>query len=316
MKKIYFLLTSIIIVFFAGLLSSCDYLLPAPLGRNNPFDDEAQIGRFSVAVSGSDSMVTNWDWHDALSTIEDKRVIDRIRIVHQKNSRPTSRNPLNPDNVQEFTSTSNWFYNWTGLKNDKDHHFALYAHEKSGLWLSPKYIETYLDSSVQDNNYTLNSDDLLGSKDPEEFKVYKVGETPYTVTDVSNMSVPGFVAGDYAILEFDVNDTIYFDQFLLHVSNINTPATDEDLTIYAIKKDSQSITDWADLISDSTIDYEFSLSMQVTVSGGSFQSIDISEIANRMSLYYSHAIAIYVNNAFDVDVSQWTIDTHFWGNNY
>lgn len=314
MKKIYFLLTSIIIVFFAGLLSSCDYLLPAPLGRNNPFDDEAQIGRFSVAVSGSDSMVTNWDWHDALSTIEDKRVIDRIRIVHQKNSRPTSRNPLNPDNVQEFTSTSNWFYNWTGLKNDKDHHFALYAHEKSGLWLSPKYIETYLDSSVQDNNVSLYS--ASSPSNSTEFRVYEV-LNPFTppAADVATNSTYSWNAGSFLVMEFNINETIFFDKFLLQLKN-SAPGSDIDLTIYVIKKDLQHIANWEDMVSANTIDYDSVLIRQVTNEAGANQTFEISEIANRMSLYYSHAIAIYVNNAFDVDVSQWTIDTHFWGNNY
>ncbi|MCD6397076.1 MAG: hypothetical protein J7L71_06015 [Spirochaetaceae bacterium] len=299
----------ILIIVFSGFFSSCDYLLPAPLGRNNPFDNEAQIGRFNVAVSGSDSMVTNWDWHDALPTIADDRVIDKIRIVHQENSRPSSRNPLNPDNVQEFTSTSNWSYNWTSLKNDRDHHFALYAHEKSGLWLSPKYIDGYIDSFVQDNNIQLLP--VSPPSNPTEFILYEVTNLP-SKNDVTGTGPYAWSAGNFLILEFNINEIIYFDQFLLHLNN--TVVSTGNLTIYALKKDYQHITtNWADMVSDSTIDYDSAISRQITSLN---QVFDIPEAANSISLYYSHSIAIKVDTPLtSVNINAWTIDTHFWGNN-
>ncbi|MDA3938048.1 MAG: hypothetical protein PF693_01900 [Spirochaetia bacterium] len=315
MKRQLFIFIPLLLLLFTGFFVSCDFLLPAPLGRNNPFDDEAQIGRFNVAVSGTDSMVTNWDWHTALSSISDERVIDKIRIVHREGSRPTGIGLLFDENVQEYTSTSEWSFNWTDLKNDEDHYFALYAHEKGGLWLAPRYADKYLDSFVNDNNYIFYSDNLDANNDPEEFKIYKVSETPFTITDVSNMSAPGFAIGDYAILEFKIDQPVFFDSFLLHLNN-PVLGSDENLTIYSIEKDINQIFDWTALSSDNTLDYENSIDRLVTIIDGANQSIDISEIANRVSsLYYSRSIAIKVNDSFSVDVSLWTLDTHFWGNN-
>ena len=309
MKKIYFLLFSILILVFAGIFISCDILLPAPLGRNNPFDNEAQIGRFNSAVSGSDSMVTNWDWHDALSTIADKRVIDKIRIVHREGTRPTGIGLLFDNNVQEFTSTSNWSYNWTGLKNDKDHHFALYAHEKSGLWLSPKYTDGYIDPSVSDNNIPLFP--VSPPLNSNEFIVYKVFNPAFTPSDETNLGGVIINAGDFLVIEFNINQQIYFDQFLLHLQN--TVGATGNVTIYALKKDIQHIVDWVDMISNSTIDYKTAVTRQIT---STFQNIDIPEAANSIALYYSRSIAITVDSPLTVDINSWIIDTHFWGNNY
>ena len=68
------------------------------------------------------------------------------------------------------------------------------------------------------------------------------------------------------------------------------------------------------MISDASIDYDSAITRQVTIAGGADQSIDISEAANRMFMYDGRSIAISIDNFVNVDIMNWTIDTHFWGN--
>ncbi|MCK5674823.1 MAG: hypothetical protein KAH95_15695, partial [Spirochaetales bacterium] len=147
MKRLTLLLVSLFLIAVAGILISCDYLLPAPLGRDNPYDDEAQIGRFAVAASGPDSVVTVWDWRDPPSGIDKSRIIDKIRIVYGEGDPPLSKYPINPDNVIEYTSNADFSYEWKNLNEDRDHYFALYAHEKGGMWLAPKRADIWFDSN-------------------------------------------------------------------------------------------------------------------------------------------------------------------------
>ena len=313
MKRLWYILVPLTIIVFTGFFISCDFLLPAPLGRNNPYDDEAQIGRFNATVSGSDSIVTSWDWRDALPEIDDKRIIDKIRIVHSEGSRPASKYPINPEEVQEYTSNIEWQFNWTGLTQDREHYFALYAHEKGGMWLAPKYTEKYLDSFPQENFVTLWPNSPPNNWD--QFRVYEALNPPSTTPDVTNSGGYNWNAGSFLVLEFYSKEAKYFDQFLLHLQNL-VPGGDVDLTIYALKKDFLQLIDWADMISDDTIDYDSAISRQVTIIGGGNQAIDISEVVNRMSLHYSRSIAILVNTgSLSVDILNWSIDAHFWGYN-
>ncbi len=306
----------IVVLFSSLMLASCDFLLPAPLGRTNQEDNEAQISRFMGKVAGTDSIVTSWNWQSPLTSIESDRVIDKIRIVHGEGDPPVTMNPLDSNKVIEYTDPSEWSYIWTGLNGDKNQFFFLYAHEKGGQWLSPRTLEVPLGSSAKDSTFNFDSSDEISPYNSNEFKVFKVQETPFGVLEVSNSSAPGFLAGDIIVISFNINESVYFDQFTLNFNNISPPATDTGLVIYAIKSDLDSGFTWADLTSDNTLDYDFSIAGSFTVAGGPNQSIDIPEIANRMSLFYSWGLAIKLSDPLDVDVSMWTIDTHYWEEGY
>ncbi len=316
MKKISKYKILIAVLFTSLALVSCDFLLPAPLGRTNPEDNEAQISRFIGFVSGTDSIVTSWNWQKALSVIADDRVIDKIRIVHGEGDPPVTMDPLDSSTVIEYTDPSEWSFNWIGLNTDRDQFFSLYAHETGGQWLSPRTLELSLGNSVKDNYFTFYSSDGFSPYNNDEFKVFKVQETPFGVLEVSNSSAPGFLAGDIIIISFNINESVYFDQFTLYLNNISPPVTDTELNIYVIKDNLDTGFTWADLVSENTLDYDFFITRPFTVAGGAYQSIDIAEIANRMFLYYSGGIAIKLSDPLDVDVSAWSVDTHYWVEGY
>ncbi len=126
---------------------SCDLFFPAPVGRDNPEDDEVQIRNFSSLITGSDTITTVWDWRSPNPATSDSRIIEEIWIVHSENDMPLSRFPLNPDEVKKIKVTANWYVEWTNLKNDSEHYFALYARERGGTWLAPKYTDQFMDNN-------------------------------------------------------------------------------------------------------------------------------------------------------------------------
>ena len=312
MKRILFILLPLLLLIFTGVFISCDFLLPAPLGRNNPFDDEAQIGKFTLAPSGSDSIVTFWDWHDPLPIIDTDRVIDKIRIVHSKNNRPSGIGLLIDKNVQEYTNNIDWQFNWTGLSNDRDHYFALYAHEKGGLWLAPRHIYYYIDSSISDNNIQLFP--VSPPSDDTNFIVYEVLNPSFTPLDVTASIGYNWNAGNFLVLEFNFYESIYFDQFMLNLKN-TAPGLDVEVNIWVMKKKLDNVSDWTHFNSDDVLDFDSLTTRMVTIVDGADQTLDFSEIVNRFSVYYTKSIAITVNNSLTVDITNWYIDTHYWGEN-
>lgn len=143
------ILYPLILILSAVLFISCDLLFPAPLGRDNPLDDQVQIGGFKADASGPDSIITSWDWRNPAPGIDDSRIIDKIRIVYSENSPPSSKYPLDPDKLQKFDSPSGVKCEWTNLNSDEEHYFALYAHESGGVWLAPKTVKVWIDNSGQ-----------------------------------------------------------------------------------------------------------------------------------------------------------------------
>jgi hypothetical protein len=131
------------------LLLSCDLFLPAPLGRDNPEDDELQIYNFSSAVIGSDKITTVWDWRAPNPATDSSRIIEEIWIVHSVDNSTAGR-PLDSssEDVLVVTNTSNWEKEWVNLQSDKNHYFALYAKEAGGTWLAPVLTDQYLDNNT------------------------------------------------------------------------------------------------------------------------------------------------------------------------
>ncbi len=308
MRKIFF----IGIILLTGIVFSCDYFFPAPLGRDNPQDEDVQIKNFSSLVSGKESINTIWEWSEPSSAVEDSQIIDKIRIVHKENDRPTSMYPLDKDSVTEITAKTTWNYTWENLKQDREHCFALYAHEKGGTWLAPIHVSVHLDSYPQEHTLTLLSSDLIAPDDSEEFDVLKVESPSFTKTNVSNDNAYTWNSGDFLVLIFKGDQQFFFDQFTLYLQN-SVPGSDVMLSIYALKKEFESVVDSADMSSDATLDTGSVIYREVPISGGTNQQIEISEVINKMVLYRSRSIAISIDNPLDMNFQNWTIDTHFWG---
>ena len=139
------------------------------------------------------------------------------------------------------------------------------------------------------------------------------------MTGVQTCALPisnnyGWSSGNFLVLEFGINDTIYFDQFMLNLKNI-LPVGDVEVNIWVMKKKLDNVSDWTHFNSDDVLDFDSLTTRMVTIVDGADQTLDFSEIVNRSSVYYTKSIAITVNNSLTVDITNWYIDTHYWGKN-
>jgi len=296
MKKILFLLVPVFLIAITELFISCDYLIPAPLGRDNPYDDEAQIGRFAAAASGPDSVVTVWDWRDPPSGIDKSRIIDKIRIVYGENSQPLSKYPINPDNVIEFTSNSDFFYEWKNLNEDEDHNFALYAHEKGGMWLAPKRSDIYIDNGSE-----------------QRLNIGYTGLYVNTSLPANPVFWPTAVELVHELPEltifFLVFDTLYDHHYGIVndaritnfvFGNVGTV----DIVPMRIRVD--DTMDWDDISNPIYYDYE-KANKNVYISAGN-DEIQIKDQINISRLYGSNTVAVIPNTGSPIDMTVDTVD--------
>lgn len=308
------LLRIITVTTLFSFMVSCDLFLPAPVGRNNPEDPDVQIMAFGSAVSGLHSIMTIWDWREASSGISDSRIIDEIWIVHNDENPPTSRFPLNSDEVKKYGSRSSWKAEWTDLSSQKDHFFALYAKEKGGTWLAPRFTSFHLESSPQEQTLTLSSDDdnVTGNANPEEFEVLDVMVLSFASTDVSDANTNySWDVGNFFILNFNKEYSKYIDSFKLELHNV-LPSSIVNIEIYPLKKKFEDVVDWADLIDGGTLDSESLIIRDVQILPD--QQIDLTPVVNKMNLYHSGSLAMRIDNLMILNkIENWTIEAHFWG---
>lgn len=313
LNKKYVLFPVLVIVFLLIAVTSCDYLLPLPLGRDNINDDEKQIISFNVLVSGENTIITTWRWLLPSSGLDDSRKIDRIRIVHRENDPPSTWNPLNQKDMVEINAADKWQHEWTGLNQDRDHFFALYAHEKGGNWLAPVIRSRYLGYNTASQVTVLRSDDNTAPDDPEEFKVWYIQYSPYTVTDFSTMGLYNWPAADIFLIRFKNFIPVYFKDFLFSVQNAS-PGSDVTLTVYPLYKNAEDVVDWTDLISTKTMDYEHKQVLLLSTGSGSNQVFDIAVLMNRLISLDARTIALSIDNPLSVNPSLWTMNTMYWEN--
>lgn len=292
MKKILFLLVPVFLIAITGLFISCDYLIPAPLGRNNPFDDEAQIGRFAVAASGPDSVVTVWDWRNPPSGIDKSRIIDKIRIVYSESDPPLSKYPINPDNVIEFTSNSDFSYEWENLNEDRDHYFALYAHEKGGMWLAPKRADIWFDSNGDEERWDIMMTGVT------QLYVSTSADTNQVLVNPTNVNV---AAPLLSIGFFRFDELFEYNYGAVLEAQIQTwvIGTAGDFLVVPMRRRVEGGMTWGEISDANFYDLGNAKAATVTVPN---DAVDIKDQINIARLHGSNTIAFLSYSSFDVDI--------------
>lgn len=311
MKRFIYILSAASVVF---LFSACDYLLPLPLGRDNPDDDNYQIRKFNASISGTTAVNTIWNWQPPSVDIPDDQIIDKIRIVHKENDPPSSVNPIDKQEYVDIDTSSVWEFQWDNLKQGREHYFALYAHEKGGAWLAPKYGKLQLDYNETTQNDFLQTDNTNTIDDPRNFQVYSV-DSAFNSSDVT--TDPGFALnpGNYLILNFKLYRYVYFTQFIFHLEN-SVFGSDVNITIVPIKKGLGDVVNITEFLSGSVLDYDYEITKHVLSVDGANQSIELNNFPNRMFLYDIKALVIYVDNPLTLNIDNWGIDVKYWGDLY
>lgn len=277
MNKICFVMVTLLYFIFSGIVVSCDFLLPAPYGRNNPLDDGAQISGFNAVVSGTDRILTTWNWRGSVSGIDDSRIIDKIRIVHSENNPPVSKYPLNPDNVQVFESPSSFKCSWDNLNNDKDHYFALYAREAGGLWLSPEIASERIESSGNLETFNVGYSDL-----------YVDTSAGNNTVNAASLPITGLPPANIGFFRFDILGDRSYGAVLEAGITSWTIATAGDIIILPVRNKIEDGMFWGDISDSVNYDYDHAKYVSITAIA---DVVDISDQLNLARMYGTNTIA-------------------------
>jgi hypothetical protein len=141
------LLTSLLFV-------SCDGFFLGPAMNLNHDDPNRAFGRLECEPIDSDEIRVIWDWYDIERALRGiSPVYDEIIIKHNTGSYPTSRLGGESYLLTSWDASTNPMSStiFTDLKRDRDHYFALYAHEAGGSWMAPIYTSRYLEGYTPSN---------------------------------------------------------------------------------------------------------------------------------------------------------------------
>ncbi len=268
------------------LLTSCDFLLPGPLGRDNPEDDGTQIGGFASAVSGSNSIIVVWDWHPPAPDIPDYQVIDKVRIVYSENDIPSSMYPINKDEYTEVTSNTTWQFEWKNLRTDKDHYFALYAHEKGGSWLSPIFSKRYININGFEERTNMGFTKLY---------VNTSGDANPVTTTASNITASPLTVF-FLVFDFPSDDGAVLDARLTSFSINNTGTVD----VVPVRKRVNDGMQWGDINNPEYYDYTKALHIYI---GGNADEVQIKDQVNAARMYGSDTVAFIPDSGSPINMA-------------
>ena len=137
------LFSSVILVFF----SSCDLFMLGPFLNINRDDEDAGFARLRVDQVDEGAVRVGWDWYDLERILRGaKPVYDEIIIKHNTGSYPLSRLGGEAFEISDWDPVDNplWSTVFKDLRDEREHYFALYAHERNGRWMAPMYASVHV----------------------------------------------------------------------------------------------------------------------------------------------------------------------------
>lgn len=151
----------ILIAFLILSLNSCDLFLLSSMARVNFFDPKVSLFRYDVYSYGNGEIFVAWNWLDQEKAYRDNAQLkpewDKIVVKHRKSGFPTSR----IGGIEISMDSSQWYKVFSDLDYDRDHHFALWPHEKGGAWLAPLYNVGYVEDPERITEPSVNINDIF-----------------------------------------------------------------------------------------------------------------------------------------------------------
>jgi hypothetical protein len=202
------LLTSLLFV-------SCDGFFLGPAMNLNHDDPNRAFGRLECEPIDSDEIRVIWDWYDIERALRGiSPVYDEIIIKHNTGSYPTSRLGGESYLLTSWDASTNPMSStiFTDLKRDRDHYFALYAHEAGGSWMAPIYTSRYLEGYTPSNQDHWYVDFVSG----DSFTLAMGGASEFVIDRTVQAQI-SFAAGDPAGL-YSVDVTKVLSKAFYHGS--------------------------------------------------------------------------------------------------
>lgn len=279
---------------------SCDAFVALPAFNHNPDDPNQGFGPLRAGIVDDGTIRVIWDWYDLERLVRGvEPIYDEITIKHNRGSYPTSRLGGKVFEIKNWNPTSNplWATTFSDLKDDREHYFALYAHEKDGRWVGPMYTSRYMEGYEYQVKSGLTpvtsiSVDATPPPPPPPEPPYPSATTiiayPITISDTQT-----------AIYYFD---DIWDDEKIISAKLIievgSAPTNPDSLLIYPmrtlVEETSGSLSDYISLYGftvDRTIVREYPLSSADTGT----QEIDITDVFAKA--HYHRHNGIYLKMA-------------------
>jgi len=298
MRKILSLLIMFVLAGF--LLSSCDNFILGPSLNLNYEDQDQGIIRFDSAVIGEGEVRVSWDWFDIERQLRDiDPIYDEIVIKHSTGSRPSSRLGGKSFKLKDWDPVDKpmWSTVFEDLKWDKEHYFALYAHEDGGRWMAPLYTSIHMEDSDQYSPGTLWTRDELNIPLQADTDILGTGATSALSFGITPIS-----ATLTNIFYYDLWDDEKVVSAVLHV-NINSFTNPVSLEIYPMRNywesgDARNLA----LYGEEFFAVDRSIKVEYPITSNGSQTIDITEVFAKAQQHRTQGLFIQTDgNGINMD---------------
>ncbi|MCF7948860.1 MAG: hypothetical protein K9M94_09775 [Spirochaetia bacterium] len=278
--------------FLITFFTACDTFVLLPAFNHNPDDQNQSFGPLRAGIVDDGTIRVIWDWYDLERVVRGvKPVYDEIIIKHNRGNYPDSRLGGKSFKIKDWDPATKplWAATFSDLKNDREHYFALYAHEKEGRWVGPMYTSRYMEGF----EYEIRPGIVPNSS--ESFSA------DISAGTAANLAYPENISNNNVLVYY--YDELWEDEKVVSaqiIIDINAaPTTDDALFIYPIRahvtNDSGTLSEGLSLSSlsvDRSIRAEVSL--LATDTYPLTKSVDITKVFAKAQYHRHHGLLIQV----------------------
>ncbi|MDY7028273.1 MAG: hypothetical protein SVR04_08260 [Spirochaetota bacterium] len=264
------------------LFAGCDLFVLGPSLNLNYDDDDAAFGRLGAALVDDGDVRVGWDWYDLERILPGRNldpIYDKIIIQHSTGSYPVSRLGGRKFEISEWDPVTNplWSTVFKDLKYDREHYFALYAHERNGRWMAPLYASVYFDGY-------------------DSYPIFPGAPTNISANFSGGTHAPGAINADQAdICYYDLGGDELVASAVMTLDITAAPASDDHIIIYPMRQrwDVANFTD-IDLggVDQFAVDRSIRAEIPVTASFTGMLYPDITEVFAKAQYHGTKGILI------------------------
>ncbi len=273
---------------FAGIafisisfFTACDAFVLLPALNLNPDDPDQGFGRLRAGIIDDGTIRVVWDWYDLERVVRGiEPLYDEIVIKHNRGSYPASRLGGKSFEIKNWDPTTNplWAATFSDLKDDREHYFALYVHEKDGRWVGPLYTSRYMEGFGYEIITGLTPTNSISA-------TISTGETPGE--GIGNIS--GDEADLYYFQDFWEDEIVMSAELIIEFSNITANDT---LLIYPLRgyiedSDGDVIIDRGLGLSEFNVDRSLRIEYPLISGDTGVKEIDITKVLAKAQ-YHRH----------------------------
>ena len=296
------------VLIFISLFTGCDAFVLLPAFNHNPDDPNQGFGPLRAGVVNDGTIRVMWDWYDLERVVRGAEPLyDKIVIKHSRGNYPDSRLGGKVFEIKNWDPGTNplWATTFSDLKSDREHYFALYAHEKDGRWVGPLYTSRYIEGFELNPGVVFT----LDTSNPS------FGGSLST-SGINTPTTGAISADDVSIYYYEIGYEENIYSATINIPIGTAPTADDVLYIYPMRQ-GWSRNDTYDLrLIDGNEEFAFDRSILIEIpvlSTDSSVSADITSVISKSKYHHSNGILIKSESA-SMTIGDPTItSTVVWG---